>query len=280
VLHALRQPRYAALAALMVLVATICVVAGTWQVARFREKHAANNALRHNAHQSPAPVQAVLPLVPARASTDAVQFRRVTVTGSYDAAGQVLVRRQQVNDINGYDVLTPLRTPTATLLVVRGFIAQPTTGSPTAGPPPAGAVSVTARVEPPDRSDDKAAQLVGQVETINPVQQAAKLDRPVYDGYAELLAGQPGTAGLVAIPDPDLSNPAGGAVEPQHIAYIIQWYLFAALALAAPLAMVRAESRRPARGDIDASESSTSEDTRAARLADRYGRPVTRRGTP
>jgi cytochrome oxidase assembly protein ShyY1 len=280
VLHALRHPRYAAFAALMAVVAVICVLAGTWQVARFREKHAANNALRHNAHQAPTPVQAVLPVVPARAAPDAVQFRRVTATGNYDAVGQVLVRRQQVNDINGYYVLTPLRTPTATLLVVRGFVAQPTAGPPSAAPPPAGTVSVTARAEPPAQSDDKGAQLTGQVETINPAQQAARLRSPVYDGYADLLAGQPGTANLVPIPEPDLSNPAGGAVEPQHIAYIVQWYLFAALALAAPVVMIRAESRRPASGDIDALEGSTVEDARAARLADRYGRSVTRRETP
>jgi cytochrome oxidase assembly protein ShyY1 len=279
VLHALRQPRYAALAALMAVVAAICLAAGSWQIARLREKHAANDALRHNAHQAPAAVTEVLPLVPDRPATDDIQFRRVTATGTYDAAGQVLVRRQQVNDINGYDVLTPLRTARATLLVVRGFVAQPAAGAPSAGPPPRGTVSITARAEPPDRSDDKAAQLVGQVETINPVQQAARMHSAVYDGYAELLAGQPGTAGLVPIPDPDLSNPAGGAVEPQHLAYIVQWYLFAALALAAPLVMIRADSRRPASGDIDAAEP-TSEDARAARLADRYGRSFTRRGSP
>jgi cytochrome oxidase assembly protein ShyY1 len=285
VLHALRQPRYAALTALMLVVAGICVAAGTWQVARFREKHAANDALRHNAHQAPVPVQTVLPVAPARATTNAVQFRQVTATGSYDPTGQVLVRRQQVNDMNGYYVLTPLRTPTATLLVVRGFVAQPTAGPPTAGPPPAGTVSVTARAEPADRADDKAAQLTGQVETINPVQQATRLHSRIYNGYADLLAGQPGTGGLVPMPEPDLSNPAGGAVEPQHIAYIVQWFLFAALALAAPLAMIRAESRRAPPGDIDAAEIDHGEpgkiaDDRAARLADRYGRSITRRETP
>ena len=97
------------------------------------------------------------------------------------------------------------------------------------------------------------------------------------------------------------SNPAGGAVEPQHFAYIIQWYLFAILALAAPLAMARAERREaeveraelglesgrtpsaspttPASpADGSAHERSTPQPSaaaeRAAKLADRYGRPV------
>ena len=88
-------------------------------------------------------------------------------------------------------------------------------------------------------------------------------------GYVELSDGQPGTSGLVAIPAPDLSNPAGGAVEPQHVAYVLQWYLFAMLALAAPVVIARSERRAPPR-EID--EPQTPEDAKAAKLADRYGR--------
>jgi hypothetical protein len=110
----------------------------------------------------------------------------------------------------------------------------------------------------------------------------------VFDGYAESLPRQPGTSGLTAIPAPDLSNPAGGAVEPQHLAYIIQWYLFALLALAAPIAIVRAETRHVDERDFDERdvdvrpapvvepEPRTAEQERAAKLADRYGRAVGR----
>ena len=82
------------------------------------------------------------------------------------------------------------------------------------------------------------------------------------------------------MPDPDLSNPAGGAVEPQHLAYVIQWFLFALLALAAPLVMARTDSRRPDHEDANAARGfeefaqpapPPADDERAARLADRYG---------
>jgi hypothetical protein len=43
-----------------------------------------------------------------------------------------------------------------------------------------------------------------------------------------------------------MSNPAGGAEEPQHAAYVVQWYLFAALALAMPFVLAAAERRRDA----------------------------------
>jgi hypothetical protein len=109
----------------------------------------------------------------------------------------------------------------------------------------------------------------------------------------QLLPEQPGTKGVTPLPPPDLSNPAGGAVEPQHFAYIIQWYIFAILALAAPFAMVRADRRERERtaaasheaphpspesaaaepAPIPASKA-TADERRAAKLADRYGRPV------
>lgn len=278
----------------MLLVATACVLAGTWQIARLGQKVGANDELRTNAHAVTAPVENVLPLVAARHSPPGhqIQFRTITATGSYDEAHTGLVRQRSVGDDTGFLVLTPLRTSNGVLLVVRGFVADPASGAvpSTLPPPPTGQVSVTARLEPAEIRSDDATTLTGrQLESINPVQQSARLGAPVYAGYAELLPGQPGTAQLTAIPAPDLSNPAGGAVEPQHVAYIIQWYLFAVLALAAPFAMARAETRQRPEGDLDdesdgpakagAAEPSpaaepTPAEQRAARLADRYGRAI------
>jgi cytochrome oxidase assembly protein ShyY1 len=294
VLRTLRQPRYAALGVLMVVIAAVCVAAGTWQIARFDQKVHENDDLRANAHAAVAQVADVLPIVGrGRApSSKAVEFRPVRVTGSYDAAAQSLVRSRTVGDKNGFLVLTPLRTTGGTLLVVRGFVAQPSSGRiPAANVPPAGTVTVMARVQGPESRHDAAADLgQHQVESINPGEQAERLTGPVYNGYAQLEAHQAGSTGLKAIPAPDLSNPAGGALEPQHFAYVIQWYLFALLALAAPFAMARAETKhRPveqfdeAIASASASESASelgkdhaaepsAQDVRAAKLADRYGR--------
>jgi cytochrome oxidase assembly protein ShyY1 len=286
-LATLRQPRYAALSAVMVLVAIGCVGAGTWQIVRFDDKVRANDALTGNAHDAPVAVRDLLPVVGrGRApGVDDIRYRTVTATGRYDAAHQALVRLQTVNDRQGYYVLTPLTTTSGTeLLVVRGFVAERSQGSPPASiaAPPTGLVTVRARAQPGETRHDSPGGLpADQLVSINPVDQAARLRAPVYDGYAELEKGQPGAAGLTAAPAPDLSNPAGGAVEPQHFAYIIQWYLFAVLALAAPLAMARAERREQQAGadpDPDEAPAATHEvsddERRAAKLADRYGRPV------
>ena len=61
-LQTLRQPRYVALSAVMLLVATICIGLGTWQISRLSSKHRANDELRHNDHASVAGVADVLPI--------------------------------------------------------------------------------------------------------------------------------------------------------------------------------------------------------------------------
>ena len=210
------------------------------------------------------------------------------------------MRSRTDGDDTGFLVLTPLRTSGATVLVVRGFVAAPAAGGiPTPAPPPGGTVTITARARDPETRHDTAALLTAhQVESINPSEQAPRLGGPVYNGYLQLEDGQPGTRGVRALGNPDLSNPAGGALEPQHFAYVIQWYLFAALALAAPVVMARSETKQRRTGDIDpdhdprddaneahddgtdvpAPEPVTApdpevgaEEARAAKLADRYG---------
>jgi cytochrome oxidase assembly protein ShyY1 len=296
-LRALRQPRYVALSVAMVVVAVGCIAAGTWQIARFDQKVRENDALRANDHAAAVAVGDVLPLVGAGSpDADSIRLRTVTATGRYDVPAQRFVRLRNVGGHEGFYVLTPLHTSGGVLLVVRGFVAQQSSGNPPASvtAPPSGSVTLHGRVQAAESGADQPAGIpAGQLRTVNPASQAARLGAPVYDGYITLVAGTPGTSGLTAIPAPSLSNPAGGAVEPQHFAYIIQWYLFALLALAAPVVMARAEQRERRRDDgvvsvepadvvaqgepatpEPASAEQTDRDRRAAKLADRYGRAV------
>ena len=276
-LATLRQPRYLGLFGLMLVVATLCCLAGSWQVIRFGEKHRANHELRHNNKDVLADVSTVLgPADQQISDGHAQQFRHVTATGTYLAASQTLWRGQNVNGDAGYVVITPLRTTHGVLLIARGFVplTASASSSPQVSAPPDGQVTVTVRLQPGDSHSDRFATLpTGQIETVNPSEQSQRLHSLVWNGYGELLDSQPGTAGLQVIPGPDLSNPAGGAVEPQHAAYVVQWFLFAGLALAAPFVLANAESRRDRgsggpRGSDGSSGSDASDRTgRSARAA-------------
>ena len=305
-----RRPRYLVVWLVVLVVAAVCCLAGVWQWQRLHEKHAANVELRSNSRGAPIAAEDVLPdstAPDAAAAAKDAKFRQVTATGTYDAAGQVVVRGQTVGSTEegvgelGFLVLTPMRLQSGeTALVVRGFIkaTQDATSTPDVPAPPTGQVTVTARVMPGQSEAERFGELpAGQVDAINTADARARLGAPLLVGYLELEGGQPGGEGLIAIPAPDLSNPAGGAVEPQHLAYVIQWFIFALLALVLPFVLARSELKadgpgravrapaqprrlsatsgpKPAPDDdqLQTDPADADEQRRAAKLADRYGR--------
>lgn len=240
-----------ALVSLGLVLGGACGAAGVWQWHRFGEKKLADDELRAAAAQPIAPVDQVLTL--SRVVDDTVRFRTVTATGRYDGTRQLLVRRRQVNDTPGFLVITPLRTSSGrTLFIDRGFI--PATGAATLTPtppdPPAGEVQVTARVLPTETGGLGANLPDRQIERIDVQALAAKDGVPTYPAFGELISSTPPEQSLSPLPAPDLSNPAGGAFVAQHLAYVVQWFLFSGFALAGPVILLlldrRARRREPA----------------------------------
>src|SRR5215470_4644264 len=91
----------------MTLLAAIMVGLGFWQLDRFHQRSAINDRIDAGASAQPVPLSSVLPavgVVPAAS----VLWTRVTVTGTYDAAHQILARARTVDGNVGFEVLTPL----------------------------------------------------------------------------------------------------------------------------------------------------------------------------
>jgi cytochrome oxidase assembly protein ShyY1 len=110
--------------------------------------------------------------------------------------------------------------------------------------PPTGTVQVSGRVYPSEPGKRAAGLPRGQVDRLDVPAIAGTLGRPTYGGYVELTGSTPAQHGLSSLPGPDLSNPAGGAYELQHLAYVFQWFIFAIIALLAPYILMRIETRR------------------------------------
>ena len=244
-LRILGSARFLALLAVGLLVATGCAAAGVWQIHRFNEKRHANAELRHNDAQAAVPVDDLLAV--NQPASDGLQFRKVVATGRYDPAGQVLVRQREVDGQPAFLVLTPLRTSQGSvLLVVRGSV--PVTAAamdtPTVPPPPDGPTTVTGRVYAGESGGLGVRLPPDQIERIDLSALSRRLGMPTYGGYVELVSSSPADSRLSPLPLPDMSNPAGGAFTAQHLAYVVQWFLFALLALAAAPVFTVLDQRR------------------------------------
>ncbi|WP_255952688.1 SURF1 family cytochrome oxidase biogenesis protein [Streptomyces odontomachi] len=202
---------------------------GFWQLHR-HEHRVAQNQLISDALGAP-PVPAERLTSPGHAVSHDELYRRVTATGTYDTAHEVVVRRRTNADEQvGFHVLTPLDLRDGRVLLVnRGWI--PANGAQTAFPkipaPARGEVTVTGRLMADETTAASGIKDVKglpdrQVMLINSAQQAETLGRQVLGGYIEQTTPTPKGDTPELIPPPDHSS-----IGP-HMAYAIQWWLFSA----------------------------------------------------
>jgi len=100
---------------LMFVLCVLFIALGRWQWRRGNLHAAEHASFERGARQ-------VLALG-RRALTQVPRDQRVSVTGTYDSAHQFLIDNMSYNDVDGYQVLTPLERPgAATVLVNRGWV--------------------------------------------------------------------------------------------------------------------------------------------------------------
>jgi surfeit locus 1 family protein len=205
----------------------VFVAAGHWQQGRMHDKE----ALR--AQQDSAAAAAPLALAELPAATDwtALRYRRVSATGTFDAKRQILLDNKVRDGRVGYDVVTPLLlTDGRAVLVDRGWIAQGASrGLLPSAPPPEGVVGVAGRLAIPAGGylELKGEAIAGPVwQNLDPARFAAVSGIAVLPVVIEQIAPEGAGDGLVrAWPAPDFG------IE-KHRIYMMQWYAFAALAVA------------------------------------------------
>jgi cytochrome oxidase assembly protein ShyY1 len=239
----LATPRWIAYAGLTLLLAATMVVLGLWQLSRYHQRSGTNARIDAATTARPVPVGQVLPVgVPPPGS---VAWARVTATGRYDPAHQILARGRTVGGAVGFEVLVPLRLADGTaLLVDRGWLPAPMGDArsvPAVPPAPTEQVRVTGRVHLPESHADGMVRVGGvpEVQRISPVRLATDLPYPLYGGYLLLDAQQPATAGFTAIPS-DRENSLLNA------GYVAQWWVFAGMTLGGFGWVARREARGPA----------------------------------
>jgi surfeit locus 1 family protein len=219
---------------LVIAVAALFIRLGIWQLDRLQQRRASNTHVLA--------VQAMAPLeLPAQAGANdltAMQYRRVSATGMFDAGHQVAILNQYNNGQYGYHLLTPLVMQGGeAILVDRGWIPPESSGSPAswheydvpAAVTVQGIIQLTASATVFGAAADP---------TLMPGQKG--LDRWIYINIPRLGQQMPYPILPVYVerdPDPSANNPPiafqdqPDLSDGPHLSYAIQWFGFAAIVL-------------------------------------------------
>ncbi|WP_336921165.1 SURF1 family cytochrome oxidase biogenesis protein [Aquipuribacter sp. SD81] len=240
--RALRQPRWLAGLAVAVVFALVCVWLAQWQLDRRVQRAERNAAVLANYDAAPTDLRGLADVAAAGVEPEE-EWVPARVSGRYRPEDTVLVRNRPQERANGYLVAVPFDVSAPDdglprgLLVVRGWVPS---GSDAARPesvpaPPPGEVGLVVRLRATESPATRGA----------PPGQTYRLDVPALlpgrgsltEGYG-VLATEDGAppAGLRTVPRPD--------VDPgPHLAYGVQWYLFAVAGLAIWVVLARRAGR-------------------------------------
>jgi cytochrome oxidase assembly protein ShyY1 len=223
----------------VVALGAVCWRLGVWQFDRLQERRSDNTIIEQNLDAPAVPAGQVMTAEHPLPSSQ--QWRRVTVTGSYETADETLVRYQTRDGRPGVTVLTPLDSAGGgTVLVDRGWMAV--TNDPTAPvdppDPPSGQVTVTGWAVPDqDGENDQITPLDGEVRLVSSRGFTALAEEPVLQGYVAAAAERPAPARALVRTEPPVLDSG------PHFFYGLQWWFFAALAIGGFGYFAWAESR-------------------------------------
>lgn len=228
--------RWAVMGVAVVCLAVAFVNLGRWQLDRLQQRRDSNGVVV--AHENAAVVD--WRTIYTRPITDADQWQRVRVSGTFDAEHSFVVRYRSNNDQTGWEIVTPLRTADGNVLISRGFAPRPPSQDfpRTAPPPPTGEVTLTGYVRRNEQgSTDAITPVDGQMRLINSDAVATVLPYPLVNGYIGATEMTPAaTDGLLPVNPPELT-------EGNHFSYALQWFSFALIAGIGLVVLIRSDLR-------------------------------------
>ena len=203
-----------------------------WQLRRLDERRAFNDVVAERIDRAPVPFDELLPT--AIDDPDAVEWRQVTVAGSYLDDQVVWFNRSQ-DGLAGDNVLTALVDAETTVVVNRGFVVLGTE----IPPAPSGEVEVLGRIRVPGERQrggltDSTDGPVTEVRRVDLGLLGQQLPGEVAPVYLDLIGSVPnvGPGDPAPVPAPTLD-------EGPHLSYAVQWLIFATAVLIGWILAVR-----------------------------------------
>ncbi|WP_320538225.1 SURF1 family protein [Pseudarthrobacter sp. IC2-21] len=240
---------------LAAIFAAACVFLGRWQMDRRAETLAEINRVVTN--YSATPISFDQAREEFSALDPAKEWTQVELKGTYDVAGQRVVRNRPLNGQPGYEVVVPFKLDAGqTVIIDRGWlpIGNKNPGSPDSVPaPPSGPVTAVVRLKHGEPRLDRGAP-EGQLASIDLPTYADQLPYPVLTGaYGQLASESPAPA------DSPVPFPKPATEEGTHLSYSLQWFAFGILMFVGFGYAARQQARNAA---IDAEEEEDEDGTR------------------
>lgn len=222
ILSRLLTPRWLGASAAALAFFALCLFLGDWQYGRHEARLASAERIERHYTETPVDIDAALP--PGSQGFSAEDdWRRVSATGTYDRAGQLMARNRPQNVVYGFEVLVPLTLDDGSaVLVDRGWVknAERADVLPEVPAAPAGRVTVTGWLRPGEPPVGEGMP-PGQLASINLERAAAATGHHLRPAYLVLESENDGSGAEPARPTPLLAPDTGLGV---HFAYALQWW--------------------------------------------------------
>jgi len=214
--------RFLAITSLALVLIALCLQGARWQYDRYELRHAKNELIKANISLGP-----ITEIELAGANLEAVAWRKLEISGTFQPDTEILVRNRYFQEQYGLGVVTLFRSESGrSYWVDRGWVVA----GPDAMTPPKvkpvtkERVTLIARV----RVEDIERQLGG---TVFALPGADGRDRLQTWNQAGSVVTEPVYFDLISASNseftPDAPTPLPNLSDGPHLAYSIQWVLFA-----------------------------------------------------
>lgn len=230
--------RFLALTGLALVLIALCLQGARWQFDRHESRHAKNELIKANIGLTPISESYL-----ADASPENVAWRTIEISGSFQPETEILVRNRYYRERYGLGVVTLFRSESGrSYWVDRGWVVA----GPDAMTPPdvkpvnTEPVTLVARV----RVEDIERQLGG---TVFAIPGADGTDRLQTWNQTGSVATEPVYLDLISASDPSFTpeapTPLPNLSDGPHLAYAIQWVLFAGFVVFGWFLVIREDRR-------------------------------------
>jgi len=233
----LLRPGWLAFIALVVGFAVACyALLAPWQFGRERQREAQEQAIATADATPPVPLAELVP--PGAAVTPELEWRQVTVTGSYLAEAEAVVRLRSLDSKAAVEVLTPMRLDDGRVVAVDRGLAPLTDEGAVPAYPAAPGGTARLRTDRHDPSDRPVVRGAGapQLYAADSTVLGATMGLDLVAGIVQLPADQPG----VLAPAP-VGPTVADAAPFTNFSYALQWWTFGLIALVALGYFIRLE---------------------------------------